>query len=125
MEYFNLYLKVLQNYTNIKGRATRSEFWIFLLFYSFGYYILQLIDHSADIYSQNQQLGFLTLLHIIIHITPFITLSIRRLHDIGSSGWWVFIHFIPYIGTPAFIVIAIIDSKDDNKYGVNPKKDID
>lgn len=123
--YFKLYLKALKNYTNIKGRATRSEFWIFFLFYGFGYYVFETIDITADIYNERNQIGFLMTLHILVHITPFVTLSIRRLHDIGWSGWWVLVHFIPLIGTPIFIVFAIIDSKEDNKYGPNPKKDLD
>ena len=117
----NWYIKALEKYTILEGRSQRSEFWFFLLFYTLGFYIFNAIDIGADIYDEKMNIGFLSGLHILAHIIPFISLSVRRLHDIGWNGWWVLIIFIPIIGTPIFIIFAFIDSKEENKYGSNPK----
>ena len=49
---------------------------------------------------------------------PSLGLSVRRLHDINFSGWWVLVGFIPVIGVVALIVFACIPGTEgDNKYG--------
>jgi uncharacterized membrane protein YhaH (DUF805 family) len=47
---------------------------------------------------------------------------VRRLHDIGNSGWWVFINAIPIIGSIWILVLLATDSQPgDNQYGADPK----
>ena len=53
---------------------------------------------------------------------PYLAVAIRRLHDTGRSGWWLFITLIPILGSLAFIYFLASDSDpEDNKYGANPK----
>lgn len=80
----NYYLKVLQNYATFTGRARRSEYWYFALFnliISFGFgFICGLIQvpELANIYT----------LAIFI---PSIAVGVRRMHDVGKSGWFILI----------------------------------
>jgi uncharacterized membrane protein YhaH (DUF805 family) len=48
--------------------------------------------------------------------------SVRRLHDTGHSGWWVFINLIPVIGAIILLIFLLTDSQEGaNQYGPNPK----
>ena len=77
--------KCLKNYANFNGRATRSEYWFFILFgilVSIGTVILDLLlFDSSGTYSP------LNTMHLGL-IIPQLSAGCRRLHDIGKSGWW-------------------------------------
>lgn len=60
-------------------------------------------------------------LYILSIIIPSFALMVRRLHDIGKSGIWYLIKFIPVLGTLLLIGFACIDSTEDNEYGPNIK----
>lgn len=110
------YLKVLKNYTGFQGRAIRSEYWMFVLFNFIASFILEIIDRLAHI------TPFLTGIYSLAVLLPSLAVAVRRLHDIGKSGWWVLIGIIPFIGEIILIVFACFDSQPhDNKYGPNPK----
>ena len=61
-----------------------------------------------------------------VHVTllvPGLAVSIRRLHDVGKSGWYLLINLIPIAGPIWFLVLACTDSQPGhNKYGPNPKE---
>lgn len=86
---------VIKNYFNFKGRASRREYWSFALVYFLFYipswlFLISLILAPQSVVSF--VLMFASLLGIlgILAITcPFIALAVRRLHDIGKSGWWL------------------------------------
>lgn len=54
-------------------------------------------------------------------IIPFITVTVRRLHDVGRSGWWWWLHFIPLIGTIVLIIFLVGESQGPNQYGPGPE----
>ena len=54
--------------------------------------------------------------------TASIAVSVRRLHDIDKTGWWILIGFIPIIGTIILLIFAFLPgTAGDNKYGADPK----
>ena len=99
-----------QNYTNFSGRSRRSEFWLAMLFYASIYALLDLLP--VDI----------TWLWTVVCWIPGMALQVRRLHDIGRSGWWFWLYLIPLAGP---IVILIWNCKDSqagyNQWGPSPK----
>lgn len=112
----NWYIDVLKKYAVFNGRARRKEFWMFNLF-SFlacvGLIIIESIVGTP---------GLLTTIYSLAVLLPAVGVSIRRLHDIGKSGWWILIALIPLIGAIVYFVFMILDSKDgENEYGPNPK----
>ena len=130
MKQFNRYfLDTIKNrYAKFDGRATRSEYWYFILFY----FILAFIVSLVDILVINPMLGLTPeqaqqggILQIIVGLgllIPTIALTIRRLHDIGKSGWWLLIALIPIIGALVLIYFYVQDSQaGSNLYGKNPK----
>ena len=105
------------NYANANGRARRSEFWYWVLFQ----FIVQLI---AAIISRMTGISIITLIASLALTFPSVCVGIRRLHDIGMSGWYYLVSFIPVVGLILLIVWGTRDSQPgQNQYGPNPKGD--
>jgi len=130
MEQFNTYfIETIKNrYAKFDGRATRSEYWYFILFY----FIFSIIAAILDSLVINPMLGassteagqggILQMIFALGLLIPSLALGIRRFHDIGKSGWWILIGFIPILGLLALIYFYVQDSQaGSNLYGENPK----
>lgn len=122
----NHYLNVLKKYATFSGRATRSEYWYFVLIYSITYTILMGIDFAIGTFSKQLMengsfLGFLSTAYSLVLFLPSLALTVRRLHDINKSGWWVLFILVPIIGFILLVVYLCTNSKEDNKYGINQK----
>ena len=105
-----------QNFLKFDGRSRRAEFWYAFL----GNLIIAfLIGIVAGIL----RMEFLSSLFSLVILIPNISVAIRRLHDIGKSGWWYLLGFIPLIGT---IILLVWYAKEgdhgDNAYGPDPKR---
>jgi uncharacterized membrane protein YhaH (DUF805 family) len=112
------YLKVLKNYTVFDGRARRKEYWMFVLFNMVFTFVLGFLDGILSA-------GFLVVLYYLAVLLPWIAVAVRRLHDVGKSGWFLFIGLIPIIGAIWLLVLYCIDGDaGENKYGPNPKEDV-
>ena len=94
---------LVEKYCTFSGRATRSEFWWFQLFtflvefISVG--ICALIAESLD----SEGIIIIPILIYVLLLIPNFSVIVRRLHDVGKSGWFLLIGLIPYIG--AFILL--------------------
>jgi uncharacterized membrane protein YhaH (DUF805 family) len=65
----------------------------------------------------------LLIIFVLVSLIPSISITIRRLHDVGRSGWLYLIIFIPLVGWIASLILGFIDSEEgDNEYGANPKR---
>lgn len=112
MEYFTN--AIMQHYADFTGRATRKEYWMYILFYIIFYIVLSIIDASLGI------VGLSTLFSLAL-LVPSISIVARRLHDTGRSGWWQLLGLIPLIGGIVLLIFLVQDSHEDNNYGPNPK----
>ena len=117
------YLNAIQNnYTNFSGRARRSEYWYFILFYYIISILAVVLDNLLGLAMEMIGYGLITTLVALAHIIPSFALTVRRLHDVGKSGWFYFIAFIPFIGAIWLIVLFCTEGdQEENKYGANPK----
>ena len=107
---------IQKNYCNFDGRASRSEFWWYFLF-TFILGVVMTIAFHWNPTVLNVVTGAVNLLLLL----PGIGLSVRRLHDIGKSGWWLLLAFIPIIGSIILIVWDCQDSQmTSNEYGPVP-----
>ena len=89
------YLKVVRdNYANFNGRATRQEYWMFNLFHIIFFVFLMFIDPSLALYY----------IYTLATFIPGFGVTVRRMHDIGKSGWWWLILVIPIIGPIWFFI---------------------
>jgi uncharacterized membrane protein YhaH (DUF805 family) len=96
---------VLANYAKFTGRATRPEYWYWILALVILSAVLAIIEGAV----LAPALGFeafapeagqpLTLIMSLAIIVPSLAVAIRRLHDIGRSGWWLLIQLVPVVGS--------------------------
>lgn len=101
------YLKVWQNYANFKGRASRSEYWYFTLFHFIVAMLLAYVTQST------QNLWPYTI-YMLAALLPSLAVAVRRMHDVGKSGWYC---LIPIYN----LILALTASQPgDNQYGPNP-----
>jgi len=113
----NYYLAVLKKYAVFNGRAQRAEYWYFVLFNFIIGFVLSLLGGLLG-----HGLNYLGNIYSLAVLVPGSAVAIRRLHDIGKSGWWLLLGLIPIIGWIWLIVLAATDSEaNDNQYGPNPK----
>lgn len=88
MNFFQAINSCLLKYNNFEGRAIRSEYWYWRLFEL----MLALISYRLDhFFFSDQKYGSCSLFLFFFTFLPGLAVSIRRLHDIGKSGWWLLI----------------------------------
>ena len=121
------YLKVMRdNYANFSGRARRKEYWMFALVQTIVMIGLMILDSVLGLDFELQGIslgyGYLYLIGLIVHFIPSLAVVVRRLHDVGKSGWFYFIFLIPLIGVLWLLVLYCTEGqKQDNKWGPDPK----
>lgn len=117
----NWYLKVISNYANFQGRASRSEYWFFVLFnilFAFG---AMIIDNVLGLAFKNIPYGPIYLIYVLAVLIPGLAVSVRRLHDSGKSGWYLLISLIPCIGGFIVLYFMVVPSDSSgNAYGPAP-----
>ena len=83
--------------------------------------ILLIIDSILGLKVGN--FGSLEIIYALILLVPNLAVSVRRLHDIGKSGWMLFVALIPFAGIIWLIVLfATEGAKGENQYGLDPKE---
>lgn len=118
----NWYLKVLKQYADFSGRARRKEYWMFGLFNMIFAIAAMILDNLVGLAGPTGY-GALYAIYSLILFIPGLAVLVRRLHDVGKSGWMFFIVLIPLIGAIWIFVLLVSDSKSgENKYGANPKE---
>ncbi len=121
----NWYLKVLKQYADFDGRARRKEYWMFVLFNMIFAISAMILDNLLGIAMEGIGYGPLYGLYLLAIIIPSIAVGVRRLHDVGKSGWMMLISFIPIIGGIWLLVLFVTDGDPgENEYGANPKMSV-
>jgi uncharacterized membrane protein YhaH (DUF805 family) len=116
----NAYMDAMRRYVDFSGRASRSQFWLYVLFYIIIVVIAVVID-ALVFNSFEGGIGVLQLLVALIHLIPSIAISVRRLHDTDRSGWWIFISLVPLIGAIWLLVLYCLDgTQGNNRFGPRP-----
>ena len=115
-------IEAFKKYAVFRGRSRRKEYWYFVLFTLIISAVLSLVDSIIGTSGSSTGTGLLGGIFSLAILIPSIAVSVRRLHDIGRTGWWVLIGLIPVIGAIVLIVFAVMDSEaGTNQYGANPK----
>jgi len=131
----NYFIKCMKNYVVFKGRASRPEFWYFILYWIILYGVIIIIDRAIGYniinlndlpYSEyiplakfSGEVGPLILFYRPLTIIPSIAAATRRLHDINMSGKWSVLLITPL----APITMLFLIKKGDivtNQYGNMP-----
>lgn len=118
----NSYLDGMRRYIDFTGRSTRTQFWVFTLCVA----VLGLTGAFLDGITGSgaiDEMGVFSTLAVLGHIVPSAAISVRRLHDIDRSGWWVLIGLVPLVGIIVLVVFCSTPSTPSaNRFGppVNP-----
>jgi uncharacterized membrane protein YhaH (DUF805 family) len=117
------FLKVLNQYADFKGRARRTEYWMFTLFNVIFAFVAMTLDNLLGLADPMVGYGAIYGLYALALLIPGIAVAVRRLHDVDKSGWMLFIAFIPLIGAIWLLVLFCKDgTSGENQYGTNPKE---
>ena len=121
---FNWYKKVVfDNYANFNGRARCSEFWYFVMFNIIFAISAYLTDTLLGLNFEPGSGGPIYLLYILGVFVPGLAVTVRRLHDINKSGWYILIVLVPLIGGIWFLVLLGTDgTRGNNSFGEDPKQ---
>jgi len=102
---------VVTNYVGFTGRATRSEFWYFVLAYFIIYLVLAILEGLVGL------TGIVTGIFGLAMLLPTLAVEFRRLHDTGRTAWWLLIALIPLVGLIVLIYFFAQPTKEgDNEY---------
>ena len=114
---------VLLKYATFSGRASRAEFWWWVL----AVFLIGIVTQIIDAAIIGPMLGFedgdasagqpLSLLFSLAVLLPALAVAARRLHDIGRSGWWLLLGLFPIIGFLVLIWFYTKPSDEENAWG--------
>ncbi|MDP4022771.1 DUF805 domain-containing protein [Methylobacterium sp. NEAU 140] len=117
----NAYMKGMRNYVTFSGRASRSEYWYFILVYVVLCFVAGFLDgfiHGYTKSSSDPQI--LSALVHLIHFLPSLAVLVRRLHDTDRTGWWYLAGFTIVGLIPLFIFSVMRGTIGQNRFGPDP-----
>ena len=124
------FIKAFRQYADFSGRASRQEFWMFVLFnlllamaWAFVAGLLTGLFGGSFDHDSDRLIFMYKLIAIYYAVTavPAMAVGVRRLHDTGRSGWWMLIGLVPLVGGIWLIVLMCSDDNPgDNRYGSPP-----
>lgn len=120
----NWFILAFKRYAEFNGRSRRKEYWMFFLFNLIISYSLLGADYLLG--SMWQSSGLLSSIYSLITFIPNLSVGIRRMHDVGKSGWTYLWFLLPILGW-FYIFYLLVKGGDEgaNEYGKDPKNPYD
>ncbi len=122
-------------YAGFEGRARRSEYWWFMLFATLAISVVYAVVFAIGYMMTSAEgtmpiVGFIVLVVLmgavlLALIAPSVAVAVRRLHDLGWSGWWYLGQLIPFGSIVMIIAFMMRGNVGPNKYGPDPLADAD
>ena len=116
----NWYLEVLKKYAVFRGRASRTEYWMFVLFNVIFAIAALVIDNLSGLATESVESGPVYSLYVLATLVPSLAVSARRLHDTGKSGWYLLLGLIPCVGIILLVFMITPGNIGANEYGEDP-----
>jgi len=109
------YTEAMRRYVDFDGRATRSEYWYFVLFFTLFLFAAIIVDVAVG----NDEEGALLFAGMVMlaHIIPYFAIGARRLHDTDKSGWWQLISLVPLGQIVLFVFFCTNSQPSKNRFG--------
>jgi uncharacterized membrane protein YhaH (DUF805 family) len=112
----------LEKYADFSGRASRPEYWWFILAYLAIYAFATILESITGLGGMIfGRYGPLTPLLAFGLLVPGLAAAVRRLHDTDRSGWWVLLGFVPLAGLVVVYFLALEGTKGTNQFGPPPE----
>jgi len=122
MNGFDYFEKGLKQFADFKGRASRKEFWYFMLF---NFLIHLSVSMYSGMIGSEAFLGIANALIFVILFIPRLAVSVRRLHDTNKSGWFMLFALFPPAWIVLFIFYLLRSEQRENKYGPHPNAELE
>jgi uncharacterized membrane protein YhaH (DUF805 family) len=110
MDFWHAVRRGFANYANFSGRAIRSEFWFWSLFYCLAAAAAGIIDRAIG-------LPVASGLFWVTTLVPTLAVTVRRLHDLDRSAWWLFLFFVPAANFILVVWCCMRGTKGYNRFG--------
>jgi uncharacterized membrane protein YhaH (DUF805 family) len=122
MTFFEAISSGFRNYVGFSGRASRSEFWYWMLFTVLVSIVTSIIDLEVfDLEVLSSSVTPFSSIWGLVTLLPSLAMGVRRLHDTDRSGWWWLLSFIPLIGIIVLIVFWCSEgTRGPNRFGPDP-----
>lgn len=124
------FIKCLRQYADFSGRARRKEYWMFklyrfLIFLGITIFCVLFVEILSETSPETGScLMLVPIIAYLLFIIPSLAVAVRRMHDVGHSGWFLLINLIPSIGSLVYFIFTLFDSQPyKNKWGDNPKEE--
>ena len=123
----------LRRYAEFRGRSRRKEYWMWVLFVIVALFLLMYADAALGLggrasgYAEGGSIGFnmtgglLTGLFALAVLIPGLAVGVRRLHDVGKSGWMLLLAVIPFVNFYLLYLLVQPGDPGPNAYGPDPK----
>ena len=129
----------LRRYFDFSGRSRRKEFWLWILLYFIVYAVVIVLDTQLGLggsttsgsefgdgtasASFNARGGILSLAWVLIAFIPTLAVTVRRLHDVDKSGWYILLGLIPFVIFYLIYLYCQPGTAGANRFGPDPKAD--
>ena len=129
---FGYFIRAITSYyANFSGRARRKEYWGFVLFYCLVFFLFGIVVVIGAVASRISReagqtsispllfigIGLMSVFSLAL-VIPNLAITVRRLHDVGQSGWLLLLHLLPGIGGLILFVMTLIEGdRYTNAYG--------
>ncbi len=121
MNFVDAVKSAFARFNDFETRSSLSEFWWFMLFYFLVGLVVSIIEFTVFGQGMEMTRGIIDLLVFLVLLVPTISVTARRRHDIGRSGWWQLIGLIPLLGVLILLYWVVKPGEDgDNHFGANP-----
>jgi uncharacterized membrane protein YhaH (DUF805 family) len=115
------FVTVLKRYALFSGRASRPEYWYFMLISLIPGVLLAFIDGILGTISSRTGIGLLSGLYALALFAPGLAVTVRRLHDCDRRGWWCLFGLTPLVGPLMLLVLmALRGTAGPNRFGSGP-----
>ena len=112
------YCAVLRRGGRCRGRAGRREFWSFALVSVCISVVLAGLDGMLFSYGRYSGVGLLGGAYVLSVAVPALAVTVRRLHDMERSGWWVLLVLLPFTGPLSLLLwLSLPGGSGDNRFG--------
>lgn len=114
MSFFEAVAACLSKYATFSGRASRAEFWWFVLFTLLAAMIINAL--FAPFLGQQTGLG-LAMIFLVLMLLPSLAVGARRLHDMNASGWWQLLHISGVGSLILYVWMTLRGTPGANRFG--------
>ena len=112
--------RCFKRFGDFEGRSRRKEYWSFTLVNLL--ILLSLTSVTSLVGLGGDAFTVALVLQLLVTGVPGLAVTVRRLHDIGCSGWWVLLQLVPYVGPLVLLMFLVLGgTRGPNRFGPDPK----